>query len=158
MNCTSPPPSPVAEVRHADDRGKTVPSCGEARGGAGATGGERPRRPAHAPHGRRNPDPGDVEAHRPGRPHRPGPRAGGGGAAAGRPAAPGGGAALVGLVLLAEARRLKASRWTRFRMAVNYGLDMLVGAIPVLGDAFDFFFKAHRKNLRLLQEDTARRR
>ena len=66
--------------------------------------------------------------------------------------------AVMGLLLLEEAKRLGVSRWTRFRMVVNFGLDLLVGAIPLLGDAWDFFFKAHRKNLRLLQEEMERRR
>lgn len=37
------------------------------------------------------------------------------------------------------------------RMAINVGLDALVGAIPVLGDLFDFGFKSNRKNLRLIE-------
>jgi hypothetical protein len=38
-----------------------------------------------------------------------------------------------------------------FRMAINVGLDALIGAIPVLGDLFDFGFKSNRKNLRLIE-------
>src|SRR5262249_12072720 len=50
------------------------------------------------------------------------------------------------------AERLGVSRWTKARMYGNYAIDTLVGMIPIFGDAFDFGFKAHRKNLRLLQE------
>jgi len=38
------------------------------------------------------------------------------------------------------------------RMLLNIGIDALVGAIPVLGDLFDVFWKSNRKNLELLQK------
>jgi hypothetical protein len=37
------------------------------------------------------------------------------------------------------------------RMALNVALDSLVGAVPVLGDAFDLFWKSNRKNLSLIR-------
>ncbi len=37
------------------------------------------------------------------------------------------------------------------RMMVNLAVDSLVGAIPLIGDLFDFAFKAHRANVRLLE-------
>ena len=36
------------------------------------------------------------------------------------------------------------------RMAVNVALDLVVGAVPVVGDAFDLVWKANRKNLDLI--------
>jgi hypothetical protein len=36
-------------------------------------------------------------------------------------------------------------------MAANVLIDVALGAIPLLGDAFDVVFKANMKNLRLLQ-------
>lgn len=36
------------------------------------------------------------------------------------------------------------------RMAVNIGVGVLVGSIPLLGDIFDVVWKANRRNLRLL--------
>jgi Domain of unknown function (DUF4112) len=39
---------------------------------------------------------------------------------------------------------------TLVRMAVNLGIGVLVGTIPVLGDAFDIVWKANRRNYRLL--------
>lgn len=39
---------------------------------------------------------------------------------------------------------------TLVRMAVNIGIGVLVGTIPVFGDAFDIFWKANRRNYRLL--------
>lgn len=41
------------------------------------------------------------------------------------------------------------------RMGVNIIIDTLVGSIPVLGDAFDLYWKANLKNLRLLQSALA---
>ena len=39
---------------------------------------------------------------------------------------------------------------TLLRMVVNLGIGVLVGTIPVLGDAFDIAWKANRRNYRLL--------
>ncbi|NDK56986.1 DUF4112 domain-containing protein [Pontibacter fetidus] len=35
-------------------------------------------------------------------------------------------------------------------MLVNIALDTLIGSIPILGNVFDFFFKANERNVRLL--------
>lgn len=47
------------------------------------------------------------------------------------------------------------------RMLVNVAIDALVGAVPVVGDLFDFAYKSNRRNLRLLersrQEPTRRK-
>jgi hypothetical protein len=37
------------------------------------------------------------------------------------------------------------------RMVVNVIVDAMVGAVPVVGDAFDFFWKANRRNLNLIR-------
>lgn len=37
------------------------------------------------------------------------------------------------------------------RMLANAGIDMAVGVIPVLGDAFDLWFKANTRNLALMR-------
>ena len=39
---------------------------------------------------------------------------------------------------------------TLARMVVNLALDVLIGTIPVLGDAFDIAWKANRRNYKLL--------
>ena len=39
---------------------------------------------------------------------------------------------------------------TLLRMVVNLGLDVLIGAIPLLGDAFDIAWKANRRNYALM--------
>ncbi len=40
---------------------------------------------------------------------------------------------------------------TLVRVAVNVGVGVLVGSIPVLGDIFDIAWKANRRNYRLLR-------
>jgi hypothetical protein len=63
--------------------------------------------------------------------------------------------AAVGGWIIVSAARLGASRAVLVRMLANLGLDALVGAVPFLGDLFDFAFKAHRRNLRLLEAHIA---
>jgi Domain of unknown function (DUF4112) len=52
-------------------------------------------------------------------------------------------------VLLAWRRR--APRSLLARMILNLAADAAGGAIPVVGDIWDFFFKAHARNLELLR-------
>jgi Domain of unknown function (DUF4112) len=66
---------------------------------------------------------------------------------------PGLGDALAGLLSLV----IPVAAWSRgvpyvtlVRMAVNLGIGVLVGTIPVLGDAFDIAWKANRRNYLLL--------
>ena len=59
--------------------------------------------------------------------------------------------------IVLEAWRMGAPPGLLVRMAVNVALDVLVGAVPVVGSVFDFAFKANRRNLRLLREFLAKR-
>lgn len=59
-------------------------------------------------------------------------------------------AGIAGYAIIAAAR-LGAPRSVLARMAGNVVLDTLAGAIPLLGDIFDFGFKANRRNLRTLE-------
>jgi hypothetical protein len=59
--------------------------------------------------------------------------------------------ALIGLYSVLQARELGASRWLQARMVGNLMLDAVIGAVPIAGDVADVFFRAHRRNLRLLQ-------
>lgn len=68
--------------------------------------------------------------------------------------APGVGDALMGLVslyIVNEARQLGAPPPLLARMLANIGIEVLGGAIPVLGDMFDMAFKANLRNLALLE-------
>jgi hypothetical protein len=64
------------------------------------------------------------------------------------------GAILAGWILV-EAIRLGASRATVLRMAGNVAFDALVGTVPVLGDIFDFVWKANLRNVALLERHLA---
>jgi len=44
---------------------------------------------------------------------------------------------------------------TLLRMAINLGLGVLIGTIPLLGDAFDIAWKPNRRNYQLLQRHLA---
>jgi hypothetical protein len=44
------------------------------------------------------------------------------------------------------------------RMLLNIGIDLLVGAVPVAGDVFDFMYEENVKNMRLLEKHRDRRR
>ena len=57
----------------------------------------------------------------------------------------------VSAYIIAESARLGASKSVLLRMSANAAIDAILGAIPVLGDLFDFTFKANRRNLHLLQ-------
>ncbi len=61
--------------------------------------------------------------------------------------------AAIGLYLVAQARELGASRWLQTRMIGNLLADAVLGAVPVAGDVADVYFKAHMRNLRLLQKE-----
>lgn len=56
-----------------------------------------------------------------------------------------------------EARRLGVSRLTMARMIGNSLVDMTIGAVPVLGDAFDVAFRANMRNLALLKAEMERK-
>jgi len=59
--------------------------------------------------------------------------------------------------LIWEARQLGAPNWLIARMMANTLLDTTVGAIPVLGDAFDVMFRANMKNMALLRRHMEKR-
>lgn len=64
------------------------------------------------------------------------------------------GAVLAGWILV-EAFRLGASRATVIRIAGNVALDAAVGAVPLIGDIFDFAWKANLRNVALLERHLA---
>jgi hypothetical protein len=54
-------------------------------------------------------------------------------------------------LLLLHAVRMKIPRVVQLRMVMNAAIDLAIGLIPVLGDLFDFGWKANVKNLVLLE-------
>jgi Domain of unknown function (DUF4112) len=59
--------------------------------------------------------------------------------------------ALASVYILQAASRFGVSRITLARMTLNVVIDLLVGAIPLVGDLFDVYWKANRKNVELLR-------
>jgi hypothetical protein len=47
--------------------------------------------------------------------------------------------------------RRGAPRALLARMLLNLSVDLITGAVPIVGDIWDFFFKAHKRNLNLLR-------
>ncbi|MEQ8708656.1 MAG: DUF4112 domain-containing protein [Rhodospirillales bacterium] len=62
-------------------------------------------------------------------------------------------AAALSTYVILEARRAGVRIPALIRMGVNVGADLVIGSVPLLGDAVDFFWKANRANLRLAQRD-----
>lgn len=61
------------------------------------------------------------------------------------------GFALSAVLVLTMARN-GASGLLLARMSLNILLDATIGAIPVLGQIFDFYYKANKRNVQLLKE------
>jgi uncharacterized membrane protein len=58
--------------------------------------------------------------------------------------------ALVAVYALRVARNLNAPQVIQLHLLSNIALDAVVGMVPILGDLFDFAFKAQTRNLGLL--------
>lgn len=62
------------------------------------------------------------------------------------------GSAVVSLLIVNEARRLGVPKALLMQMLYNIGLDTGIGAIPLLGDLFDVYFKSNKRNADLILE------
>lgn len=56
----------------------------------------------------------------------------------------------LGLLILADAKRLGTRPRVLLRMLLNLVVDWLIGMIPLVGDVADFFIKPNRANANLL--------
>jgi hypothetical protein len=63
---------------------------------------------------------------------------------------------LIGVALssyiIAVAAKLGAPRSLLLRMGLNVGVEAIVGAVPLLGDVFDAYWKANYRNVGLLED------
>lgn len=59
--------------------------------------------------------------------------------------------ALTGGWILREAQRSGVSKLTLAKMVGNVAVDMTVGAIPLVGDVFDIYWKSNVRNAKLLE-------
>ena len=55
-----------------------------------------------------------------------------------------------------EARNLGVSKFALGRMLANLGIHATVGAIPVVGDVFDAFFRVNLRNMRIVRSELDR--
>jgi hypothetical protein len=62
----------------------------------------------------------------------------------------------IALYILLQAARMGVPRSLLARMGWNLAVDVVVGAVPVLGDLFDAGFKANMRNLALLERHVDR--
>ena len=60
--------------------------------------------------------------------------------------------------IVAEAWRMGAPNQLIGRMLGNVAIDAAVGTVPLLGDVFDVFWKANRRNVALLRKYVEARR
>ena len=68
------------------------------------------------------------------------------------------GSAMVSALALIQAARSGVPKIILARMSVNILLNELIGVVPVLGDAFSFWFKSNARNYQLLKEHMGVRR
>src|ERR1044071_5255424 len=59
---------------------------------------------------------------------------------------------LASFYILAAGVRYRVPKVTLLRMGINVGIDYLVGAIPVIGDVFDFAWKSNDMNIELIRK------
>ena len=62
---------------------------------------------------------------------------------------------VAGLYPLLIARHHKLGRRVQVQMGLNLLIDWGIGLVPLIGDAFDTVFKAHIRNVRLLEAAAA---
>ena len=58
---------------------------------------------------------------------------------------------LASFYILFAGVRYGVPKITLLRMALNIGIDYVVGSIPFIGDAFDFFWKSNQQNMDLIR-------
>ncbi|RKD13243.1 hypothetical protein BCY91_10515 [Pelobium manganitolerans] len=63
-----------------------------------------------------------------------------------------GASALISVMLVYTMAKHGASNKLVAKMLLNVLVDFVLGAIPIVGWFFDFFFKANERNIRLLKE------
>jgi hypothetical protein len=59
---------------------------------------------------------------------------------------------VMGLFHLRLAHQLRLGIGTYFKIVLNLIIDFIIGFIPLVGDFFDFGFKSHRRNMKLIEK------
>ena len=68
------------------------------------------------------------------------------------------GSAMVSALALIQAARAGVPKIILARMSVNILLNELIGVVPIVGDAFSFWFKSNARNYQLLKAHSGARR
>jgi hypothetical protein len=61
----------------------------------------------------------------------------------------------ISLYILAVAQQYQIPTSTKLRMGLNIAADYMIGAVPLVGNLFDFAWKANDQNLKLLERSIA---
>ena len=59
--------------------------------------------------------------------------------------------AALGAYIVWEARNLGLPKWKIWHMGANIAFDTALGAVPLVGDAFDLLFRSNSKNLKIIR-------
>lgn len=59
---------------------------------------------------------------------------------------------LPGLYIIGRARGMGVDRLTLMNMALNSGIDLAIGAIPLIGDLFDVGYRSNMRNVALIRK------
>lgn len=65
------------------------------------------------------------------------------------------GSALVSAFALIQAARLGVPKILLVRMSLNILINEIIGIVPVIGDAFSFWFKSNARNYQIIKDHTA---
>ncbi|MBU0670166.1 MAG: DUF4112 domain-containing protein [Alphaproteobacteria bacterium] len=60
--------------------------------------------------------------------------------------------AAMGAYIVWEGKNLGMPKWKLWRMAGNVAVDTALGAVPLVGDAFDLVFRSNTRNLRIIRK------
>lgn len=60
-------------------------------------------------------------------------------------------AAAMGMYIVWEAKNLGLPKWKLWRMTGNVAFDTALGAVPLVGDAFDLVFRSNTRNLKIVK-------
>ena len=59
--------------------------------------------------------------------------------------------AVLSCAIVVQAHHMRLPRIVQFRMLTNVAIDVVVGAVPLVGDVADVFWKSNTKNMALLE-------
>ncbi len=60
--------------------------------------------------------------------------------------------AAMGAYMIWEAKNIGLPKWKLYRMAGNVAFDTALGAVPLVGDAFDLLFRSNTRNLKIVKK------